>query len=164
MPPTSSRLGLPRIRCVYSNGLLAGCPLPLASTLKVLCVIFIPIHLESVFYSRPLTFRYLRCRRRTTNSFNANKSVKHASFIQYVLFRTNYFQWEYPAIADRYLCGRRRNRTSITLKTIGCFIVSFYTTFLTIHHIANRFEIRPLWRVQSLFVSHKLSFSSSSVF
>ena len=27
----------------------------------------------------------LRCRRRTTNSFNANESAKHASFIQYAL-------------------------------------------------------------------------------
>lgn len=79
----------------------------------------------------------LRCRRRTTNSFIANESAKHASFMQYVLFKTNFFQWEYPTIADRYLCGRRRNRTSITLKTIGCFIVSFYTTFLSIQHVGN---------------------------
>lgn len=44
------------------------------------------------------------------------------------------FQWEYPTIADRYLCGRRRNRTSITLKTIGCFIVSLMPHF----SVANR--------------------------
>ena len=34
----------------------------------------------------PSLMRYLRCRRRTTNSFNANELVKHASFIQYVLY------------------------------------------------------------------------------
>jgi len=33
----------------------------------------------------PSLMRYLRCRRSTTDSFNANESAKHASFIQYVL-------------------------------------------------------------------------------
>ena len=48
--------------------------------------------LHNIYYSMvrfPLCKRCnkpLRCRRRTTNSFNANKFAKYVSFIQYVLF------------------------------------------------------------------------------
>ena len=39
----------------------------------------------SIVINADLTLRFLRCRRRTTNSFNANELAKHVSFIQYVL-------------------------------------------------------------------------------
>ena len=62
----------------------------------------------------------LRCRRRTTDSFNANEPAKHASFIQYVLLigspTSRSFPWDSTPLSNLYHlspfgsgpCGRCR--------------------------------------------------------
>ena len=133
---------------------------PASHGVSILIAAFLTLRRHTLFMNVRVSSLDAFCGSAAERRIHFSPTNPQSTLLLYSMFclKLTIFQWEYPTIADRHLCGRRRNRTSITLKTIGCFIVSFMPHFstLTIYSLVDTAPVAGAGNI-AYFTSLKLA-------